>query len=316
MNDKFEILAASYLSGELNSEEKERFEEKLKNDTKLQKEFEVLSKYWNQMKYKQFDTDSAWDSLSQRIENEKPVKRKKLSKNALIGIAASSILVFGLLALLLAEFLPGNNQLKYFADQRMEITLPDNSKVILLKESKLTLDEHFNGKTRTVNLKGNGWFEVQPNKEVPFIIEAARCEVHVVGTKFSIDSRPEVPDKIVVKSGEVQVKHKFSDQVVDVHASENVWLSNDEINQNVQMPANYLSWVTYEFYYTNTPLDQVCAEVNQAYVRQIKLEVEHASNLKLSATFKGQTIEEIAKIIAQTHNLKLDEKENIIVLSK
>lgn len=316
MNNDFEILAASYLSGDLEPDKKEHFEETLRNDIELRKEFEVLAQFWKQMEHKQFDTDLAWDNLSQRIENEKPAKRRKLSRNMLIGIAASSVLVFGLLALLLAEFLPGNNQIKYYAEQRMEITLPDNSNVILFKGSKLTLDEHYNGQSRTVNLKGKGWFEVKPNKETPFIIEAARCEIQVIGTKFSVDSRPEAPDRVVVKHGEVQVKHKFSDKVINVFPSENVSVSDDAINQNVPLPDNYLSWVDRKFYFSNAPLDSVCKELNLAFIKQIKLNVEKPSMMMLSATFKDQTIEEIAEIIAQIHNLKLDKSGDFIVLSK
>lgn len=316
MNKEFEILAAAYLSGELNTIEKSKFEERLKKNDELNEELKTLSQFWNKMDQKKFDTDKAWNNLSKRIDAEIPVKRKKMNMRVLISIAAASILLFGIIAVLLAQFLPGNDQIKYFAEKRMEITLPDASKVILQNGSKLTLDEHFNSKTRTVNLKGEAWFEVEPNKEVPFIIEAARCQVKVVGTKFSVKSKPNEPDKIVVKSGEVSVSHKFSDEHINLRANDNAAITKIEIDANITLPKNYLSWVNHEFYFSNTTLKNVCKDLNHAFNKQILVKGSGATNLKLSATFKDQTIDEIAQIIAQTLNLNISSDGELITLSR
>jgi transmembrane sensor len=316
MKNEFEILAAAYLSGELNSQDQTKFEESIENDDELKKELEILSQFWNKMNQKEFNTDSAWNKLSERIDTETTVKRKKLNKKVLISIAAAAILIFGVLAVLLAEFLPGNNQIKYIAEQRMEITLPDASKVILQKGSKLTLDERFGAQNRNTNLKGEAWFEVQPNKDKPFIIEAARCEIKVVGTKFGVNSKPNEADKIVVKSGEVLVSHKYSNKQVSLIKNENVAVTNKAFSANIDLPTNYLSWVDHIFYYSNTTLKTVCKDLNLAYNKKIILEGKDTPDLKLSATFKNQSIDEIAQIIAQTHNLKVSNKNDIIKISK
>ncbi|PLX25279.1 MAG: hypothetical protein C0599_00920 [Salinivirgaceae bacterium] len=316
INKEFEIKAAAYLSGELDQQEKAHFEEQLRNDPQLNQEIELLAQFWNKMEQKNFDTDAAWENLSRRIDTEKPIKKRRIGKEMLIGIAAASIIIFGLLTIIIAEFLPGNDQIKYIAEQRMEVQLPDNSKVILQKGTKLTLDEHFNSNTRTVNLKGKAWFEVTPNKEIPFIIQAARCEVKVVGTKFSVDSRPNMADKVVVKSGEVMVTHKFSDKTVTLVANDNVAVSNETFTENIPLPDNYLSWVFRKFYFSNNTLNDVCLDLNQAFIKHIKLDGNDIGKLKLSATFSNQTIDEIAQIIAETHNLKISSNNKVIVLSK
>jgi transmembrane sensor len=316
INQKLDIKAAAYLSGELNKQEKAHFEELLRNDAKLNQEIQLLSQLWNKMEQKNFDTDAAWDNLSARIDSEKPIKKRKNGTRMLIGIAAASIIVFGLLTIIVADFLPGNDQLKYIAEHRMEIQLPDNSKVILQKGTKLTLDEHFNTNSRTVNLKGKAWFEVKPNNEIPFIIQAARCEVKVVGTEFSVDSRPNMADKVVVKSGEVMVTHKFIEQSVNLKANDNVAITNETLTENIPLPDNYLSWVFRKFYFSNNTLNEVCADLNGGYDKQIKLKNREIGKMKLSATFQNQTIDEIAQIIAETHNLKISSDKQFIILSK
>ncbi len=319
MNTSHNILAAKYLSGEMNEREAKEFEQSLNQNPELKSEINTLSLYWNQMEPKEthsFDTDAAWKNVEERIEHEAPKKIRKLNKWQLMSIAASVILLFGFATLMLAEFLPGNNQMRYFAEQRMEIKLPDNSKIILKKGSELTLAEYFNNKSRTVNLKGEAWFEITPDKEKPFIIEAARSQISVLGTTFSVESKPDKPDFVAVKTGRVSVSHKYSDQSTILTANQYAQIDDEKLERVNKIDPNYLGWALQKFYFSNASLSLVSDKLEEAFNKKIVFSNPAIGNLGISATFKGQSFEEIVEIIAETHNLAYQIEADRAVLKR
>ena len=68
------------------------------------------------------------------------------------------------------------------------VMLPDSSKVYLDAASSLRFPTVFTGKTRTVFLTGEGYFEVAHNKNKPFHVVAGGQTVEVLGTHFNINA--------------------------------------------------------------------------------------------------------------------------------
>lgn len=71
------------------------------------------------------------------------------------------------------------------------ITLPDGTKVWLNAASSLTYPVNFSGKTRSVSLQGEAYFEVAKNKEKPFLVQSRNTVVEVLGTHFNLKAYPD-----------------------------------------------------------------------------------------------------------------------------
>ncbi|TJZ51464.1 FecR family protein [Sphingobacterium olei] len=69
-----------------------------------------------------------------------------------------------------------------------KVVLPDGTKVWLNALSSLKFPVSFNGEYRTVQLTGEGYFEVYKNKEMPFIVNAGTSSIHVLGTHFNVST--------------------------------------------------------------------------------------------------------------------------------
>ncbi|HYG53535.1 MAG TPA: FecR domain-containing protein [Flavobacteriales bacterium] len=67
-----------------------------------------------------------------------------------------------------------------------EFVLPDGSLVYLNKNSKVTYPENFSGTERPVHLVGEAFFEVNKNKEKPFIIYCGETKTEVTGTTLNV----------------------------------------------------------------------------------------------------------------------------------
>jgi ferric-dicitrate binding protein FerR (iron transport regulator) len=78
------------------------------------------------------------------------------------------------------------NTLTTPAGGQYQIVLSDGSKVWLNAESSLTYPVGFNGKQRTVQLKGEAYFEVARDKSKPFRVQMPDGFVRVLGTHFNL----------------------------------------------------------------------------------------------------------------------------------
>jgi len=146
-----------------------------------------------------------------------------------------------------------------------EYALPDGSFVTLNSNSKLVYPKHFKGNTREVTIYGEAFFDVKPNPEKPFIINAGNARVKVVGTSFNVSAYPETETvEVVVKTGKVQVTNKNAEALSDANQvflipGEKGTLFNKssilEKSQNSNL--NYLAWKTRDFIFNDMPLNEV-----------------------------------------------------------
>ncbi|MGH2622115.1 MAG: FecR family protein [Sphingobacterium sp.] len=69
-----------------------------------------------------------------------------------------------------------------------QLVLSDGTKVWMNAASKLTISSNFNVANRTVSLTGEAFFEVEPNKKLPFIIHGKNQDIKVLGTVFNVNT--------------------------------------------------------------------------------------------------------------------------------
>jgi ferric-dicitrate binding protein FerR (iron transport regulator) len=72
-----------------------------------------------------------------------------------------------------------------------QIVLADGSKVLLNAASSLQFPAFFTGKERNVVLRGEGYFEVAKNTEMPFHVQVNEVRVEVLGTHFNVNAYEE-----------------------------------------------------------------------------------------------------------------------------
>lgn len=93
-------------------------------------------------------------------------------------------------------------------DKTSTLVLPDGSKVILEKDSKLFYPEKFKGDFRKVILEGNAFFEITKNPEKPFYVYSGEIITKVLGTSFTIKKNQQSGDiEVAVMTGKVIVEN-------------------------------------------------------------------------------------------------------------
>lgn len=72
--------------------------------------------------------------------------------------------------------------------QRINHILPDNTEVWLNANTEFKYPGRFLGRTRTVYLNGEAYFDVSKNHRKPFIVKTLQGEVQVTGTSFNVEA--------------------------------------------------------------------------------------------------------------------------------
>lgn len=91
--------------------------------------------------------------------------------------------------------------------ERMQVVLQDGTVVLLNSNTKLRYPQKFSLFNRTVELSGEGYFDVAKMKTAPFIVDLKGLKVEVTGTKFNVKSYAD--DKkiwVTLEEGSVRLK--------------------------------------------------------------------------------------------------------------
>lgn len=316
-------LIGKYLAGEASAKElsivegwiNERAEnQKYFNDLKIIFERAGAVKEWQS-----FDTDSAWNKLKSRLK-ESNVKTVPLDKPRSISMywrmAAAVVLILTVTYVIRQVTKePVQTLAIQTKTTSLQDTLPDGSKAFLNKSSAITYEYNPRKKTRSVKLTGEAFFDVKHVEEKPFIIESEDVIIEDIGTTFNVKAYPDRETvEVFVETGEVAfyttsnpgLHLKAGEMgVYDKHAKSFVRIE--------QADTNILAYKTRIFNFSNTDLGTVVQTLNEVYETKIQLR-EKLKSCRMSVSFKGESIESIAEIIAETFNLTMTSSGNEILL--
>lgn len=88
------------------------------------------------------------------------------------------------------------------------VQLPDGTKVYLNSESSLKYPNYFFGSKRTVELKGEAYFEVVKS-DIPFMVKSRDQELEVLGTSFNLSAYDDLNYiQTTLVEGKVKIKYQ------------------------------------------------------------------------------------------------------------
>lgn len=124
------------------------------------------------------------------------------------------------------------NTISVPAGQRVNVTLPDGTKVCINSLSELQYPAFFTGKKREVKLKGEAFFDVTHNEKMPFIVETKKYNVEVLGTAFDVEAYPDRKEfSTSLIRGKVKViSNKYPQKEIILYPNEQVYTANNNLN--------------------------------------------------------------------------------------
>ncbi len=282
-----------------------------------------LGNKWNSLKQPQrpVDVERAWERVNAMIEAaEQPPVSLLLHRRSLTGslarIAAMVVLVTALGWLIFD--VTGSRKLTVAdaGDERnIEIVLADGSRVFLNSHSSLTYPKRFGEGARMVSLRGEAYFEITADRQHPFIIDAGKASIEVLGTTFNViteNGHNEV--EVYVASGSVMVTGENGAHTITVSPEHIGKISAAGSSTEPNTNQNYLAWHTGMLTYDGERLGIVFKDLKRAFDLEIRAGDPEINDYQLTSPFEQQPNDTIVKLICTTFNLRYVVKDGVYTL--
>ncbi|MDR2763540.1 MAG: FecR domain-containing protein [Tannerella sp.] len=150
--------------------------------------------------------DTGKPSVRQRFFR-RPKFREWLKVAAVVAVMCLAIAYF--YERKMTALLTATHTLTVPPGQRVNLQLPDGTKVWLNARSRITWPGCFAPSAREVTLDGEAWFEVEQDAGKPFVVHTDKYNIRVLGTKFNVNAYAGTDDfSIAVMEGAVDIEYR------------------------------------------------------------------------------------------------------------
>ena len=278
---------------------------------------------------KKYPVGEAWEKVESQIHQTVSGKQtiiRRLFIHPFYRLAAAILIAAMLMVAgyeVVTNYNASSQMLEISAARQVlnKFTLPDGTLVSLNSDTKVSYPRKFGRKTREVNIVGEAFFEVKPNKNQPFIIHAGKAQIKVVGTSFNVSAYPDKKlVEVIVETGKVQVLNKMADSI----KSEALILtpgdkgtlvySSNTLNKTANSDPNFIAWKTHNLNFKATSLKEVIEELQNVYKVKIRLDDAKLNELLLTAQFNNYSLDFILKVIETTFKIEVQEVDGQYIL--
>ncbi|MFD1772106.1 FecR family protein [Sphingobacterium suaedae] len=347
--DHFYELVHKYLKQEMSAEEQFFLEKNLEEDAQRRLLFDTITKS-NVKKSSLPELQSKFDKVISSENNTFPTLQKRWLKFPIYKIALAAAVVGAILLFLvprlqnvaiddqaLAKTIHTKNA------ERKKITLPDSTEVWLNGGSTISYLPSFGKTDRTIELDGEAFFDVTPNKDLPMIIAAKGIKVKVVGTSFNIKSyRDEDSYEASLVEGKIELyvsdKRKSTTQVYHLVPGEKIKILDNTLSHNqekLSIPEqrefreyeilrssfgkenpdetpSEIAWKEEKLAFDSEALSTALLKMEKWYDTKIELQNTALTNLSVTGTFTEKSVEDLLKVLqlggAQFKYKKIDQR--------
>ena len=166
------------------------------------------------------------------------------------------------------------------------VELCDGTKVYLNSGTTLEFPSRFDGKVRSVILKGEAYFDVARNVSKPFVVEVDEMKVKVLGTSFNVKSYVDEPgvyttlvegSVAILRDGQPEKKIKPGEQAYYNNGVGTLSIAEVDVNE-------FTSWKDGVFYFKDIALEEILRIVSRWY----DLEVFYMNQGAKSVIYSGK----------------------------
>ena len=223
----------------------------------------------------------------------------------------AAALVVGLfIGIYISSVKPGPDPVYYAARSPKgsvsEMILPDGSVIFLNADSRIRYSVDGQNGVREVFLSGEAWFDVEKNKEKPFVVHTPLYDINVAGTQFNVKAyEAENEVTTTLEKGEVVICSAGSIRLAEnivLKPGEQATLSAGskelairEVNTNW-----FTSWKDNKLIFVNMNLKDLVVLLERKYGVDIEIKNKEILNLHFDGTIKDESIFEILEIIKKT----------------
>lgn len=274
----------------------------------------------------QYDVDQAFERFRKRTGLDQAGKQSYKWYRTW-SVAAVAIVLLGLITI--TAYWQGSRQIQSnFSDivveaplgSKTKLTLPDGSTVWLNAGSKMVYSQGFGVSDRRLAFQGEGYFEVEKNDEVPFLVQTHDVNVTVVGTKFNFRNYPEDEEAVVeLLEGKVALENQLKEEAVRyLSPNEKMVLhkATGEMDITSAKVKEVTLWTKNILLFDEDLLPDIVRKLERSYHVRIEIENEDLKQARFYGQFNQleQNIYDVLDMLSETGKLKYHEEGKVIYL--
>lgn len=256
------------------------------------------------------------------------MKRVHLQQRKRILFRAAAILIP--LLLFLGQFWYIDKRIDLFSDagyeeiyvpkgERMQLIFQDGSKAILNAGTRIKYPRKFGFSERKVELEGEAFFEVSPNKNRPFIVDLKDVNVKVLGTTFDVKAYTSDPDIFVcLETGKVALANN-TNPLAHLKPGDKATYNRKTGVCKISRPENIehnSAWKKNQIVFSNTSLSEVTATLSRWYNVEFAIADSSVLIYNYTLTSTDQKLEQILKDLEKITPVQFTEKDSIIYIER
>jgi ferric-dicitrate binding protein FerR (iron transport regulator) len=184
-----------------------------------------------------------------------------------------------------------------------DFLLADGTHVWLNAGSELQFPTRFTGGSRTVKLKGEAFFEVTKNPELPFSVNVKSLNVEVLGTSFNVIGYcDETKVEVVLVEGKVSLstqKNQIKKIYGEIQPGQRA-IYSEELGKVFVEEVNvdkYVAWRDGYLMFRDDKMEDVISRLSRWYNVEIVIKDPEIKNYIYTATFRNETIDQVMKLL-------------------
>ncbi len=330
---KIQYIITKVLASSANKEEQDLLNDWLMEKPENKQSFELKRQQWEEMllTVDEEDKKRVFTDIKNRVGlNTKVVDfNKHVAKKKSMGwmrIAASVVTFISLGALGYYEVsdpfshlnLIGYDLVEADAGNQKTQLLADGSTVYLNGDSRLKYRINPEANERKLYLEGEAFFDVARDETKPFVIGLEDSKVQVLGTSFNIQAYPEDEQiSTSVITGRVAFEASKAESLILVPGNKGIInKSRNSIDKLDVDNSKDIAWMSKALYFENTSLSEMSKSLYRMYGVTIKLIDGSLEDLKITAKFENENIDEIFKILEMTNEFSYSIEGDVVMIGK
>jgi len=342
-HDRFDLLLERLLRGEATDAELVELEQLIAGDAQRELLYRACTEGApDDLLRAEASYQRHWEKV--RRQEAMLIKGWRSRINPWWSAAAAVLICVGLLVLWMV---PDPDPQREFATQngeRRRINLPDGSTVWLNGGSRMIFEVGFNVTHRRLSFRGEGYFEVVSNADLPFEIDAGEASLQVLGTSFNLrayDGEDKLEAALITGALEVRIGEALG-SLVRLAPGEKVAIYKpgtilpDEAREDTGVPvtddlaavrstvkitegeekANEVLWMVDKLVFDGDPLDMISSKLEKWYGKQVVIADSTMTDLRFSGIFKDMELDAVLKALSQTGGLHYTISGDTVVLQR
>lgn len=187
---------------------------------------------------------------------------------------------------------------------KYQVRLPDGSTVWLNAVSTLKFPTSFDGlDERKVEMTGEAYFEVAPNKHIPFVVKVGNQQVKVLGTHFNINAyTDEASLNTTLVEGAVEVTAPGA-KSVRLKPGQQSAFDNSEFKVKSVDAEIVVAWMNGDFIFKDENIQSIMRKLERWYDIQVVYEGK-VSDIDFGAEIsRSRNLSQVLKILEETGNV-------------